>query len=261
MRIYIITMEDPVYTLDFFKDIIRERHGDIVGLTLAKGDRLKIGKKRSKLIYVASLLLIMGPLVFAKHSLTTVWFKLRKKMSRRGICKNPSIAAFASDYKIPVSETDNPNAKEFLEYLKSLNIDIIINQSQFIIKKELLAIPKIGVLNRHNALLPKNRGRLTPFWVKYKNETETGVSIHFVDEGIDSGKIVVQEKFDVTPKDTFNSIVRKNYQIASKAMLKAIALLEVGTHTFMENDDALATYNTVPTFREALRYRMNQFIS
>jgi methionyl-tRNA formyltransferase len=45
----------------------------------------------------------------------------------------------------------------------------------------------IGVINRHNALLPKNRGRLTPFWVLYKGEKETGVSIHFIDEGIDSG--------------------------------------------------------------------------
>jgi len=58
-----------------------------------------------------------------------------------------------------------------------------------------LNIPKIGVLNRHNALLPKNRGRLTPFWVLYKGETETGVSIHFVTEDLDAGDIIVQKKF------------------------------------------------------------------
>src|SRR6056297_3998910 len=61
---------------------------------------------------------------------------------------------------------------------------------------------------RSGDLLPKNRGRLTPFWVLYKGEKETGVSIHFVTEGIDAGEIIVQKKFPITSKDTFNTIVK-----------------------------------------------------
>ena len=58
---------------------------------------------------------------------------------------------------------DNLGNILFKKKLKAIEPDVIINQSQSIIKKPLLEIPKIGVLNRHNALLPKNRGRLTPF--------------------------------------------------------------------------------------------------
>ena len=83
---------------------------------------------------------------------------------------------------IKTFEIENPNSKKFLNEPRKLDPDIIINQSQSIIKEGLLQVPKIGVINRHNALLPKNRGRLTPFWVLYKGEKETGVSIHFVDE-------------------------------------------------------------------------------
>src|SRR6056297_1184789 len=71
-------------------------------------------------------------------------------------------------------------------------------------------------------LLPKNRSRPTPFWVLYKGEKETGVSIHFVEEGVDSGDIVVQEKYPVSKKDTFNTLVKKNCQIAPKAIPIAI---------------------------------------
>ena len=99
---------------------------------------------------------------------------------------------------------------------------------------------------------------MTPFWVLFKKETETGVSIHFVDEGIDSGNIVVQEKFNVSKKDTFNSVVRKNYEIASQAMLRALNILEKNEYKPIENNDALATYNTVPTFKEALKYRFGR---
>ena len=150
---------------------------------------------------------------------------------------------------------ENPNSEEYLNKLKKAEPDIIINQSQFIIKKPLLQVPKIGMLNRHNALLPKNRGRLTPFWVLFKKEKETGVSIHFVDEGIDSGPIVVQKRFEVTKRDTFNSVVKKNYSLAANAMLEALDLLEQGHRDYLPNNDKEATYNGVPTFKETLQYR------
>ncbi|MEX0967126.1 MAG: formyltransferase family protein [Bacteroidia bacterium] len=259
MRIFIITMDDPVYTVPFFKEILEKRHNDVVGLAVPQGDRLTIGKNRSKTTYLLSLLLIMGLPSFMKYSLITYGYKLKKKLSGKvpGV-NDPSIIAVAKEYGIPTHEIKTPNSKSFRAMLRELKPDVIINQSQSIIKKELLEIPTIGVLNRHNALLPKNRGRLTPFWVMKKGEKETGVSIHFVDEGIDSGQIVVQEKFPVEKDDTFNTIVRKNYTLAAKAMLKALDVLERGDYKLLDNPDDAATYNTVPTFKDALQYRASR---
>jgi methionyl-tRNA formyltransferase len=258
MRIFIITMEDPLYTLPFIKDIIKAKKNDIVGLAISEGGRLKIGKNRSKLMYLLSLLLIMGIGGFVKNTFTTLLHKLKIKLSKLSLVQNPSLEAFCKENNIPVYHIKSPNNVEFLKQLKEQNPDVIINQSQYIIKKELLSIPKIGTLNRHNALLPKNRGRLTPFWVLYKRETETGVSIHFVEEGMDSGPIVVQEKFPVTSNDNFNTIVDKNYQLASKAMIKALNILENGSYTTIPNNESEATYNTIPTFKEALQYRLRK---
>ncbi len=252
MKIHIITMEDPLYTVDFFRQIIQAKYRDIVGLTLATGNRFKIGSKRSKKVYTFSLLLIMGIPSFCRYSGQTLGYKLQKKIP---FLADPSLAGFARRYDIPVDYTEDPNRQAYLDSLKAKKPDVIINQSQFVIKKDLLEIPGLGVLNRHNALLPKNRGRLTPFWVLYNGEKETGVSIHFVDEGIDSGKIVVQKRFSVDPGESFASLVKKNYYWATKAMLEALDKLERGEMDFLPNPESDATYNTIPTLGQAWEYR------
>ena len=133
--------------------------------------------------------------------------------------------------------------------------DVIINQTQDILKKDFLSISNIAVINRHNSLLPKNRGRITPFWVLYKSEKETGVSIHVVTEELDAGDIIVQKKFKIRSNDDFNTIVKKNYLLAPFAMLKALDILELGKRERIINDNNEASYNTTPTLEEALKFR------
>lgn len=259
MRIFIITMEDPLYTLPFIKKIIEAREKDIVGIAIAGADRLEIGEKRSKVVYVISLFLIMGLIPFLKNSAVTVVFKIRKILSSfLPVIRDPGIYDFAKENDIPVYKVTSLHNREIIDRLRALNIDVIINQSQSIIKKDLLDIPNIGVINRHNALLPKNRGRLTPFWVLYKGENETGVSIHFVNEAIDAGPIIVQESYPIASKDNFNTIVENNYRIAPQAILRALEKMELGEKDYIENNDQLATYNSVPTLREAFGYRLGR---
>lgn len=261
MRIFIITMDDPLYTIQFFKEIIEARQKSIVGLAVTSGDRMKISKNRSRLTYIFSLLLIMGPSYFITNSLKTLSFKIKKYLSQKiTSIKSPSIIEYAKQKGIKTFVIKTPNDKAFLTQLKDLSPDVIINQSQHILKSALLEVPKLGVLNRHNALLPKNRGRLTPFWVLYNQEKETGVSIHFVNEGIDSGDIIVQKKYEVVPGDTFKSIVNKNYKIAGKAMLEALNLIESGDFRRIYNSNEEATYNSTPSFKDALTYRVKRIL-
>lgn len=250
-------MDDPIHTYKFIKDIIEVRKNDIVGLAIAKGNRLTIRKNQSKIKYLFSLLLIMGPYHFFINSITTILHKFKLFLSKHKLCIDPTIANFAHNLGIKSSNISNPNDPKFIKYLNSLKIDIIINQSQCLLKKDLLSVPALGVLNRHNALLPKNRGRLTPFWVLYKGEKETGVSIHFVEEGLDSGDIIIQKKFLINKNDDFNSVVKKNYKLASKAMIEAIQKIQDNDCNYIENDDNLASYNTIPTLTEALKYRFS----
>lgn len=250
-------MDDPVYTNRFINEIIEARKRDIVGLAIAKGNRLTLQKNKSKYEYIISLLLIMGFYHFFKNSIITLGYNIKKILHLKlsTIFNDPTIKGIAEKHGIRTWQIKNPNNKEFLSDLRKLNIDVIIHQSQNILKSALISIPKIGIINRHNALLPKNRGRLTPFWVLYKEEKKTGVSIHFVTEALDAGDIIVQKSFVVKKNDNFNTIVKKNYQIAPFAILEALDKLENGDTEFKKNDDLLASYNSTPTLKEAWIYR------
>ncbi len=91
-------------------------------------------------------------------------------------------------------------------------------------------------------------------------ESETGVSIHFVTEKIDDGNIIVQERYKVARSDNFNTLVKKNYEIAPKALLKALTMLENGEYKVIRNDSSLSTYNTTPTLKHAFQFRIRQFL-
>ncbi len=260
MKIFIITMEDPLYTIPFLKKILLAKEKDICGVAIVKkGNRISVQKHKSKFEYLITLLIILGPFSYFENLIKTVHYFIMCKISFYiKALQSPSIIAIANKLNIPTFTIQNPNDPVFLKSLEQLQPDVIINQSQNIIKKDLLSIPKIGVINRHNALLPKNRGRLTPFWIKFKKERETGVSIHFLTEKIDSGNIIHQEQFNVTPKDSIRKIVKKNYEVAYNAMLTALDKLEKGDKRYLKNDDSLATYNTIPSLKDAINYRLGK---
>lgn len=251
-------MDEPVFTIPFIKYLLIHKKYEIVGLATTKGNRMSINKNKSKLLYLISLLLIMGIPFFMRNTLITIIFRLKKTLSKFKLVSDPSITTYANKMGIESKRIKSPNSRAFIEYLKKLDLDVIINQSQNILKSELFNIPKLGTLNRHNAILPRNRGRLATFWVLYRNEPETGVSIHFVEEGIDSGDIILQEIYPVQNRDTFRTLVTKNYEIAPKLMISALDLLDSGYSNFMPNNDELATYNSTPKLKEALKYRISR---
>ena len=248
-------MDEPLFTNDFIKEIIRKRRNEVIGVATNKTNRLTLPKGRSKLGYLVSMTLIMGLIPFFRNALISMSYKLKNRLARWTLCKDPSLLAWVRSKGINAYSINSPNEKTFLKELAALKPDVIINQCQNILKKDLLSIPTIGVINRHNALLPRNRGRLTPFWVLYKEEHETGVSIHFVEEGLDCGDIIVQKKFAVAANETFDSLVRKNYQVAPAAMEEALQKLQNGETDFIPNTEELASYNSAPSIKEAFLYR------
>jgi methionyl-tRNA formyltransferase len=108
------------------------------------------------------------------------------------------------------------------------------------------------VLNRHNALLPKNRGRFSPFWALYKQEQYTGVTIHFVVKELDAGEIIVQKRINISEDETVSSLVRKCYSIAPSAMIEAIEKLGTADYKLLPNPNEEATYNTNPTLKQVI---------
>jgi len=102
--------------------------------------------------------------------------------------------------------------KQGLELLSELNPDYIIGvHFPYIIPKPVLAIPRLGVLNLHPAYLPYNRGWHTPSWSILEG-TPYGATLHFMDEGIDTGDIVHQKEIKINIDDTAHSLYQRVLQ-------------------------------------------------
>jgi len=262
MRIFITTMDEPFFMNPFIAKILKERKKDIIGLASSKGGRLTTRKKRLDISYAITLLLIIGLKNSIKIGYTSFKFWLQKKLAKNIHVKKPlSIIRIAQQLDIPTWEVDTVNDVEFLAILEQLKPDLIINQAQEIVKSGFIKIPPYGVLNRHASLLPKNRGRLSPFWVLFRQDRETGVTIHFVTEEIDRGDIICQEKFSVEKTDDFLTLTQKGYNIAADLMLLAIKKIESGKLEVLPNDPAKGNYNTIPTLRDALSFRKNGLVN
>jgi len=190
MNIFIIVMNEPIYIGNLIRDLIKNYHSEIVGINFVKGNPSSVNKGIKKIKDIFVFILVLGLIDSLKIFLKLLYYRIRCFLSIFGFDNPYSIQELASKFQIPIYKIENIHSSDFLAILKAKEVDIIINQSQKILKKELLDIPKIGVVNRHASLLPKNRGLLAAFRSLYYDDKFSGVSIHFVDEKIDHGPIM-----------------------------------------------------------------------
>jgi len=113
------------------------------------------------------------------------------------------IKRFALLNKIPYFETDDINSKRFSSYLKELEVDFIFSTWPHLISKNIIDIPKYGVIGTHPTPLPRNKGRHPLHWMVALGLRNSAVSFFKMDEDIDSGNILIQEPFLIG--ETINS--------------------------------------------------------
>lgn len=140
-------------------------------------------------------------------------------------------ASFHNEMQSLLPQTPALSGKAFrspegLAFLKGLKPDYLISvHFPYIIPKEILSLPRIGALNLHPAYLPFNRGWNTPTWA-IVDETPYGATLHWIDEGIDTGDIALQERVDVLPTDTAHSLYQRALAAEHHMFRKAIPLLK-----------------------------------
>jgi methionyl-tRNA formyltransferase len=115
-----------------------------------------------------------------------------------------------------------------IELLRSLDLDYIVGvHFPYIVPDEVLAIPRIGVVNLHPALLPYNRGWHTPSWAILE-ETPIGATLHFMDSGVDTGDIVAQVEMEKQPGDTAHTLYLRLLELEIELFKSSWPLLAAG---------------------------------
>ncbi|MGN0017478.1 MAG: methionyl-tRNA formyltransferase [Candidatus Gastranaerophilaceae bacterium] len=124
-------------------------------------------------------------------------------------------------------EWDDLKSPKLLQNLDNLDIDAAVVASfNYKIPKELLSIPKHGFINIHPSLLPKYRGGNPYSTVIINNEHETGVTLHFMDEGFDTGDVILQKKVEISPIETMGTLFNRLNLLGMQMLVSALGELE-----------------------------------
>jgi methionyl-tRNA formyltransferase len=257
MRIVIIGQEEPVYFSPFLRSIIEARPKDIVAVVIAggrgAGSHPKTLRQKLKNLYI--LWLIMEPYGFIRNLCIGVLQGLIRLLGPLGSpLDKRSIHGAARKYNIPVIISSDLNSCEFIEKLKQFSPDVIINQTELLLKEEILSVPNIGIINRHASLLPHFRGRLGSWWSHAAQPPEYGVTIHFVDKEIDSGPIIMQKKYSIDQRVSYCKVLDILFNDAPNLMLEVLARVEKPDFLTLPNRHQGTKTYLFPTLKEVKAY-------
>jgi methionyl-tRNA formyltransferase len=144
---------------------------------------------------------------------------------------------------IEIIKVDDVNTPDIITKLKSLDLDYIFCFGwSKLLKKEILEIPKHGVIGYHPAALPKNRGRHPIIWALVLGLKETASTFFFMDEGVDSGDILSQKRIEITYEDDAMSLYNKIIEIAKKQLEELLPDLDRFSYKRTPQDHSKANY-------------------
>ena len=259
MRIVIFTTRNHIYANKIIKKIFLIPNMQIVGVV--ESDVLYPGK--NKLQAITHYLDKAGADYVFSQIIKAIIFQLGKKFHSIFSKKNAqnifnSYERIAKIKDIPITIESNINRDGLINLFKEKNIDLFIsvffNQ---VFRKEILSIPRHGVINIHPALLPQYRGVSPTFWVLANSEEKTGVTIHMVNEKLDGGKILAQKKIKIRKEDTETSIYWKCVNegiLLLNNLMKTIGKKHVAG---VQSSSTVSSYFSLPTKEAVKRFRKN----
>lgn len=204
MKILIVTQNEPFFIPKLLRSIIKAYKPYLKAIILLKPDEYK--NKIYSIVYYLKFWGVSQSFKFAIQFLKTLFKK--KNLNEINIVKNINV-----------------NSPDFIRVAKKVDYIISVASNQ-IFKEELLNSPKEMCLNIHAGLLPKNKGFNPSFWVLFKNEKCSGITLHKMDKFLDNGPIIVQKKFNIKPNETWftlqNQVIIKSKEILIDILPKLI---------------------------------------
>ncbi len=162
----------------------------------------------------------------------------------RGLVLRPSpVKQLADAAGLKVYQPLKFNKREFLDELDALGLDLILTAAYGkIFRARSLGLPRKGCINLHASLLPRYRGVAPINWAVINGETETGVTTFFMEEGVDTGKIIVQKGTPVGDNETAGEVYERLAAMGAEAVVESCDLVARGDAPRLDQDDSLACY-------------------
>lgn len=155
----------------------------------------------------------------------------------------PPVKEFALLHGIPVYQPEKVRNEQFIEMIKYLEPDLfVVVAFGQILPKALLDLPKFGAINVHASLLPQFRGAAPIPWVLLRGEKKTGITTMLMDEGMDTGAILLQEEVPIEKEDTGETLEKKLSLLGGELLMATLRGMKAGTLVPRPQDHSKATY-------------------
>lgn len=177
----------------------------------------------------------------AEHTVKAVVSNVDKRRGRGSKTSPTPVKAKALELGLPVIEVDDLNSTEFAEKMKALKADLFVVVAFRILPVSILEIPNIGSVNLHASLLPKYRGAAPIHWAIMNGEKETGCTIFFLDEKVDTGNILLQKSMEIGENETTGELYGRLRDMGSELIVEALELIESGDYELKPQDDQKAS--------------------
>lgn len=182
-------------------------------------------------------------LVDAGHEVCGVFTQPDKPKNRGMKLQQSPVKACALELGLPVYQPAKMRDGEALGILRELNPDLIaVAAYGKLLPVDILNLPRLGCVNVHSSLLPRYRGAAPINWAILNGEEETGVTIMYMAEGMDTGDILAQAKTPIGPDENAAQLFDRLAQMGGPLLVETVRGIEAGTAGRVPQDEALATH-------------------
>src|SRR5882724_1509896 len=179
----------------------------------------------------------------SEHKLTGAVTQPDKPVGRAQQIEPPPIKRALAGTTISILQPERIKDRQVIEEIRALQPDAIVVMAYGqILPREVLEVPSVACLNLHASLLPRWRGAAPIQAAIAAGDPETGITVMYMAEGLDTGDILLQRRIDILPTDTGGSLHDRLAQIAPETLLEALQMLANGNAPRIPQDNALATY-------------------
>ena len=200
----------------------------------------------------------LAALLGAGHEVCAVFTRRDKPVGRKQILTAPPVKQLAQQHDIPVYQPRTLRDGSSDALIEQLAPDIIVVVAYgCIIPPQLLHVAKYGCINLHVSLLPKYRGSAPIQWAVLNGDAETGVSIMQLDEGLDTGDVLMVEPVAIDPEETSGELFDRVSAVGAKTLVDALAKIEAGQLTPVPQDHSKATL-APPLSKDTARFAFTE---
>lgn len=143
--------------------------------------------------------------------------------------KDVTLKQYCQKYNIDYIKDKDVNSTSFNNRMSKYGCDLFVSMSfNQIFKRDIINLTKYKIINCHAGKLPFYRGRNILNWALINDESEFGVTVHYVDEGIDTGDIILQDLHAIDDSDDYATLLDRSYQACSSILYKAVCMFKSG---------------------------------